>query len=112
MMPSHLLGWLLRGCSQPTDSRYPVNQVTNYTKLRSFIESKFVYHVSSNYCLFHSVTSEKPKPPPQDADTTKDGQGEVHVLMNSPSQLHGIRTRFPNKINMEPSTLQMIEISC
>ena len=90
MMLSHLIGWLLRGCLQPTDSRYATSQVTNYyRKLGSFIDSKFVHCVSSNYCLFHLVTSAKPKPPPQDADTTKDGQGEVHVLMDSPSQLQG-----------------------
>ena len=69
---------------------YATSQVTNYyRKLGSFIDSKFVHRVSSNYCLFHLVTLVKPKPPPQDADTTKDGQGEVHVLMDSPNQLQG-----------------------
>ena len=101
-MPSYLLGWLLRGCSQPTDSRYATSQATKYRKLGSFIDYNFVHHVILNYCLFQLVTSPKAKPPPQDVDTIKDGQGEEHMLKDSPSQLQGMY-QIPNDNNMEPS---------
>ena len=79
-------------------------KITKYRKFGSFIDSKFVHHVSLNYCLFHLVTSAKPKPSPQDADTTKDGKSEVCVLKDSPSQLQGMY-----QIS-KPSILMMIMI--
>lgn len=88
-----------------------ISQATKYRKLGSFIDYNFVHHVSSNYCLFQLVTSAKAKPPPQDADTTKDRQGEVHMLKDSPSQLQGMY-QIPNENNMEPSTLLIIKIPC
>ena len=48
------------------------------------------------------MTSPKANPPPQDVDTIKDGQGEEHMLKDSPSQLQGMY-QIPNDNNMEPS---------